>query len=217
MQDDKFKRNLYRNSRINIDFFMFAPTALYQSNISTYTLKYNPIIMIKRINPNSANDGFQEKDTFKVNPRNLFKVIKFFNKIVTWFFDKSKEDLFLRDEDDNLIFNADYNKLSASVGADSIDAGAMKAIPALIELGGSKKEGVNLYINTLGNIIQLTSDEIGTIFELFRDFSFADEITCDLAVYNYIKSYDNIETDISKWNSNKGNPRVQKNPVSWGK
>lgn len=222
MQDDKFKRNLYKNSRITIDFFMHSPKALCQkgkmpTDGATYTLNYNPVIFIKPVNPNSLNESFQSSDNFKVTPKNLYRTVKFFNKVLSWFTDKDKIDLFLTDEENNLIFNADYNKLSAMVGFKGTETCVMKAIPSIVDVGGQKHEGINLYINREANLIQLTVDELATIFDLFKTFSFPEEMVCNLIALQYAASIGNIETDITRWNS-KTYQRIQNStPVNWNK
>lgn len=222
MQDDKFKRNLYKNNRITIDFFMHSPKMLCQkgktnTDGSLFTLNYNPVVFIKYINPNSLNESYQANDSFKVTPKNLYRVVKFFNKVVSWFTDKNKIDLFLKDDDDNLIFNADYNKLYAIVGFRGNETCVMKAIPAIVEIGGNRHEGITLFINKEINRVPLTLDELVTIFEIFRTFSFYEEIICDLLSYQYAMSVGNIETDITRWNS-KTYQRIHNSiPVNWDK
>jgi carbamoylphosphate synthase small subunit len=196
---------------------MHSPKALYQDKLSTYTLNYNPVVFIKYINRNIANDSFKNNEAFKVTPKNLYRTIKFFNTIVSWFVDTEKIDLYLKDENDNLIFNADYNKLTAIIAQKGTEtAGVMKAIPTVVEINNDKFEGINLYINNLTNVVQLTVDELATIFDILKTFSFYNEMLCDIAAYEYAVKHNNVETDITRWNSKTYSKMQSSSPVKWG-
>ena len=181
----RIKRTLYKTSKINIEFFMYEPrTEKYKSN---YTNVINPILNLTYLNPSSMTEDFTTFNarTFKITPRNLYHVIKFFNTVVNWFYDKDKEDLFLINEDNELVFNSDYKSLYAVTKKSYGNNDILKAIPTVVDYNNHKYEGIYLYINeNIYNII-LTIDELETIFGLLKNFSFYDEIQLNLTTLEY--------------------------------
>ena len=104
-------------------------------------------------------------------------------------------------EDGNLIFNADFNKLSESTKTDQFNNSIMQAVPAVIQFGDGKTyEGIHLYVNTSNYCISLTYQEVTTLFDILRHFSFADEITSSLTAYRYALEYKRFDTNRDKFN-----------------
>jgi hypothetical protein len=113
---------------------------------------------------------------------------------VTWFYDDKYQDLFLLNDDNNLIFNADYKSLHVSTKRSDYDNQIMQAIPTVIQLGDKSYEGVHLYVNKSIYCISLTFEEVSMIFSILKDFQFSTEVTKVLAAYQYIVSHDAIST-----------------------
>ena len=196
----KLTRRLFTNSRIDVDFFMYLPSGAFSGkNRSTLNINVNPTLYI-RYKPNKkiAEEYDYAKASFKVTPRNLFDVVNFFNTIIIWFFYDQYTDLFLTNDSGELVFNADYNKLSAKTHKGDYDSFIMQAIPTIVRIGDKFYEGIHLYVNSQKYCIPLTFQEVSILFGILRDFSFSDEITLSLLSYDYITkhaSYEQLEMD----------------------
>lgn len=199
----KLKRSIFHTPKVSLDFFMYEPNATIGTG-NSYTLNINPILMLRYNNPNMYQDGktdFQD-NTYKISVRNHYKIVKFFNEIVHWFYDKEMEDLFLTSDDNQLIFNADYNKLHLTLSPIGKDSSVLKAIPLLMEDQDSKRyEGICLYINKQANAVELTLSEVETLLQVLSGFSFQSEVVLNLLGYSYAKSHNLIYTS-DKWHGN---------------
>ena len=180
---------------------MYTPRMLQQG--SSYTINYNPVINIRYVNKNSATESF-DGTMFKITPKNLYRTVKFFNDIITWFYDKDKIDLFLRDDNDIPIFNADYKDLRASTGRRQFENCIMTAIPSIVEFENTKYEGITLYINRLVQNIPLVLYEVEIIFDILKNFSFQTEVSANLLSFVYAKSTNAIEDNKLSWYNKTG-------------
>lgn len=201
-QIKKVTRRLFKNSRVEIDFFMYLPIGMMTKGNPTLTINVNPVVFI-RCKPNKkiAEEFDYAKAGFRVTPRNLYDVVNLFNTALSWFYTDTYQDLFLVDEDGKLIFNADYNKLSVKTHKGDYDNQIMMAIPTIIQLGDKTYEGLHLYINTQRYCIPLTYQEVSIIFELFKNLRFTEEISMMLASYDYVTKYhcyENSKNEVTK-------------------
>lgn len=199
MNDSNVKKitsKLFSNSRMELDFFMYLPNGIWGSkDRTTININLNPVIYLRYKSNKRVSEEYEfGKAAFKITPRNLYQVIKFFNTIVTWFYDDKYQDLFLLNDDNNLIFNADYKSLHVSTKRSDYDNQIMQAIPTVIQLGDKSYEGVHLYVNKSIYCISLTFEEVSMIFSILKDFQFSTEVTKVLAAYQYIVSHDVIST-----------------------
>lgn len=169
-------------SNFCIESFMYIPylttgvTNKDEIKPSTYTINVFPMLMLRTI-PQNYTDSANFKDrTFKVTPKNHYKVMKFFNTVVGWFYDKSKNDLFVTDENNALIFNNDYNGLTLAI-EDSYRSGKiMQATPIVMKFDTKYYEGINLCINNIENTVSLTLFDLESILGVLQNFSWQDEI-----------------------------------------
>lgn len=182
---DKIVRKIYSNSRMELEFFMFLPSIVAPTQgVTTANVSYNPILNLRyKQNKNLTEEFDYSKATFKITPKNFYMVIKFFNNIMKWFYDDQYESLFLLDSENNLIFNADYNKLHESTPKGDFDTCMMQAIPSIVKYGDRTFEGIHLYINTSTYCIPLTYQEVSSIFGILKDFSFQSEINATLIAF----------------------------------
>lgn len=183
-------RSIYKTPRISLEVFMYTPNMMQQEK--TYTLNYNPILNLKYINPNSLTEDYK-KMSYKITPKNLYRTVKFFNTIVKWFYDPEKIALFLKDDDDNPVFNSDFKDLRETTGRGHHEECIMIAIPAVIEFENKKYEGIYLYINSYDNAIPLIFKEVETIFGILKNFNFQQEVSADLMAFIFAKSMGAIE------------------------
>lgn len=200
MSNESIKRTLFSNQRISIDFFMYMPTMLKQK--SGFINSVNPILMIRWLNKKSPVSTYGSNTFYKVTPKNLYRTILFFDKIISWFSDPSMKDLFLINESGDLVFNADYLKVKAVVGNPQYDQCVMKAIPTVVEFNAKKYEGIYLYINKVEQSVPLIVNEIEVIYDLLKTFSFQEEIVLNLMSYQYASTNNTIESDSLRWKSN---------------
>lgn len=200
----RIKRSLYKTSKIQIEFFMYEPRV--EINKNTFISQVNPILNITYLNSKSMFEDYStlQARTFKINPRNLYNVIKFFNTVVGWFYDESKRDLFLINEDDELVFNADYKNLYAITKKSFGSNEQLKAIPTVVDYNNQRHEGIYLYINESIYDILLTLDELEIIFGILKSFSFYDEIMLNLQILKYAQENNRMEEGSVSYNSATG-------------
>lgn len=199
MNDSNIKKitdKIFQNSRMDLDFFMYLPSGIWGSrDRSTINLNLNPVLYLRyRQNKKVSEEYDYSKACYKITPRNLYQVVKFFNTIVKWFFDDKYHDLFLTNEEGNLIFNADYNKLHVSTPRGDYSSQVMQAIPTVVQIGDKTYEGIHLYINKMTYCIPLTYEEIDIIFGILKEFSFTTETTKVLVAYDSIIRRGEIST-----------------------
>ena len=170
---------------------MYAPFGSFTTrDQSSIYLNYNPVLLLKYIPPKYAATEYDyNKATYKITPRNIYKVVKVFNTMMKWMYSEEYNDLFMVDENNNLIFNSDYSKLYTMVPVGEFDSCYLKAFPTVVDFGGKKMEGVNILINESAHIISMTHEEVSMIFEFLKNFSFTQEVICALQVFEYIQTY----------------------------
>ena len=172
MEDIKLSMQLYSGYRFNISAFMYLPQVVSGYG-GVYGINSNPIVTLK-YTPPKGSDIDTKKATYKVTPKNLYKTIKFFNKVVKIFYDKDLQDLFLRGDNNELIFNSDYNKLKVITDYDPKLQCALKAIPSVIQYDDGKEyEGILLYINTHDYVVPMPLAEVEAVLGLFTNLSFS--------------------------------------------
>lgn len=187
----RVSRTIYSNSRLEIEFFMYLPTGTFIGKEKTsIQLNYNPTIFIRyKKNQYVSEEYDYMKAAYKITPKNLYWVIDFFNEIMKWFYDDKYRDLFLVDNNEKLIFNADYKNLTLVTQKNDYDSQIMRAIPTIVSLGEKISEGAHIYINTTNYCVPLTYQEITTIFNLLKDISFTNEVCATLLTYQYVQSH----------------------------
>ena len=197
---EKLTKTLYTNSRLDLEFFMYLPTIFITSG-KTGILSSNPVLYLRyRQNRKLTEEYDYAKAAYKITPRNLYHVIKFFNTILNWFYDEKYADLFLMNEEGRLVFNADYNKLCERTPMWDYDSCIMTAVPTIVEYGDKLYEGVHLYINRQVNCIALTYKELGELFGILRDFSFPMYETMVVSEYQLTMAEGRFDT--GRFNAN---------------
>lgn len=184
------KRTLYIDKGVLIESFMYDPTIELISEFGgkkSFLLNINPIIMLRVTQKKNGLTNLLKNNYFKINPKNHFRVVRFFNNILKWFFDKNMNDLFYEYEGE-LIFNADYKSLSEKLKVGTKSIQRMNAIPAVVDYGGRKQEGVIIYINENENQLILTLNQLQDIFGILSNFSFQHEM---IILYEALKDISN--------------------------
>lgn len=184
MNIEKLTRMIYSNSRMELEFFMHLPSLQKNSHSDAARVQTYPSLYLRyKKNPKISEEYDYKKAMYRITPNNLYNVVKFFNKAVSWFYLDDYKDLFLTDENNQLVFNADYGKLSALTPRGMYDQNVMQIVPSVIRFGETSYEGVHLFINTSQYCIPLTYQELGTIFNILREFRFMEEMSALLQAY----------------------------------
>lgn len=169
---------------MELEFFMHLPTVFQSPKSDTARIQSYPSVYLRYKKNQKITEAYDYKKAgFRITPQNLYYVVKFFNTAIEWFYLDEYKDLFLTDEDGNLIFNADYGKLSAITPRGMYDQDVMQINPSVIRFGETAYEGAHLFINTSQYCIPLTYRELGTIFEILKNLSFVNEMTCLIEAY----------------------------------
>lgn len=198
----RLKRTLYKNDRIIIEFFMYLPRCTRIKN--TVTLEYNPVVNIRYLSPVETSNF--KSTMYTVTPRNLYRVFSFFNHVLSWFVDTSMPDLYVRGDDDKLIFNGDYKDLQKKTKKRYSENQIMKAIPAVVTLYDVDYEGIILSINNETNTFPLSILELEDIFLLFKSFSFSEEVVANIQSYEFASRTGAIRDGSAFYGSKAPNP-----------
>lgn len=195
------KRTLYKSTRYVIEFFMYSPKVAEHN--SNYNIQTNPILSIRQMNSESYQEDFKtiQERSFKITPRNYYKTLKFFNNVVTWFYDDKMHDLYVYNDDDELVFNSDYNSLYLVTQKGINEQNQMKAMPTVVQFNDKKYEGIHLYVNKPSNLIILTKDEVEMVLGLLKDFSFQTEILASLMMVENAKANGNVNVASGNYGS----------------
>lgn len=190
----KITYNLMTNSRMDLDFFMYLPNCIWGSrDHSSVKLNLNPVVYLRYKHPKGyASEYDFSKSAYKITLKNHFKVIKFFNTTVDWLFGDKYKDLFLYNDEGNLIFNADYGKLKVTMPVGDYTQQYMQAIPSIVRIGSKTYEGIQLYINKSDYCIPLTYEEVSMLFEILKEFSFTSTTSMVLTAYSYAEAHNSF-------------------------
>ena len=109
-------------------------------------------------------------ETFKISMKNQWKVVRFFNSVLQWFFNESAKDMYVIDERGKLVFNSDYKELVQSVYSGKATHQFLQARPIVVQTIDSMAEGIILNINNKETYVSLTVDEIGEIVDTINKF-----------------------------------------------
>ncbi len=196
-----FNRTIYTGRRLELTSSLKEPEASFSDSerYRSIRVKTFPNLKISCVN--------YKKIGFIVTPKNIYRVIKFFNEIISWFYDKDKSDLFLLNNDNRLIFNGDYKQLSAVYKKGNYETSTMKAIPNVVQLSTLEEcaEGITLFFNSTDTYVSIPLDEVEDIFGILRDFSFTEEALLLLTTADYLDSkskitkYDPMNINSETW------------------
>ena len=137
-------------------------TALYIQRIVSYSDR-------QAMDPNTAASV-----SFCVTPDLLRDVKDFFQEALSWFTPENKAILYGKNDEGMLMFNSDYQKLSAiCVNEYGRSKTALKIVPTVVEIGNNIYEpGVVFYINMQANGIIMREYELKRLANFILDFNF---------------------------------------------
>lgn len=201
MDTINLSKSLYNGYRLSMTACVSVPTLVKGYKQNEYSVNGSPVIFIT-YKPPKGFDIDRKTAFFKLTPKNLYRTILFFNRAVDWFYDKELADLYLVGENNELIFNSDYSKLSIITNKEPRTNQAMKAIPGVISYeDGRDYEGIFLYINKPEYVIPLPLTELEAIFGILRNFSFEALTSEMLLSYFLAGSMNRIEEADSSYKS----------------
>lgn len=120
-----------------------------------------------------SHNGTKEK--FKITPLTHYDTVNKMKIAVDWFYDKKKNDLFVVDERNMLVFNNDYNKLVVMIHSESNQH--LEIRPVVSNTHSERgKEGVILRINNMDSSIILDREEFERIYFYLANFSYQTEL-----------------------------------------
>lgn len=191
------KRIIENGPKYNLVFYMREPSVILTKN-NSYCTSYNPRLYFSFNDKYINGTPFDDQNKYVIYPWSIYRVIRFFNEVLEWFYDDNKKDLFLLDEDNHLIFNADYRELSKTLDISfrSNSIGILRAIPTVgvRELSTEYCEGIFLYMNQSVNRIFLSKEELSNLLDILSSFSFYNETLINLEMIRYCKDESSIES-----------------------
>src|SRR5574343_153392 len=189
------KLTIENNYKYRLSFYMKEPDVTLAIN-NSYLTSFNPRLYFSLNDRYVSGNSFDPKNSYAIYPWSLYRVIRFFNEVLEWFYDDNKKDLFLLDEENHLIFNADYRNLNKilDISYRSSSIGILKAIPTVgtRELSTEFCEGIYLYVNQSVNRVFLSKEEISNLLDILTSFSFYNEALINLEIIRYCKEEDLI-------------------------
>lgn len=183
-----FKRTLYwsqdvkivsRASEIVISLNKFKPTG----SDTEYELFEFPNILKLEI--------MVGKENFRFTWERHIHVINTFQTALSWFYDKSKKDLFYKSSEDGcLYFNNDYNSLKVTAYSGKKTHQFLEIVPVLIERENQRLEGVLLSVNDKSAFATLTVSELTEMISVLTNFNFSSEL---VLYFEMAKALDGIK------------------------
>ena len=114
-------------------------------------------------------------------------------KVIGWFRDESKNDLFFENEEGKLTINTSYKDLVATIYEARRDCKVMTIMPCVIINGDeTREEGVSIFINTVDSMVQLSFRNLIRLYNEIRSFNYATEASLVLESFFYSRVYDRI-------------------------
>lgn len=171
-------KNILRYGGFSLDLFFYIPIVMISRKDTPHSyFNLNPSLKIVSTPPKGSS--YTPDRSFKIVPKNLPLVVRFFKEIVFWFDDPKKENLFVVDDNNELAFNYDYKDLKSLLKLDTYSGVEyLKAIPDTIKRNDKElAEGVRLMVNKQENVITLTYPELYSIYKTLERFDFTTEAT----------------------------------------
>lgn len=185
-------RSIYKGTKYELSFFTYAPSA--SEGTGKYFISCNPMLFLQKVikNYTAYTPDQLQRMRYRITPKNFYTTIVFFNEVINWFYDPNMKDLFLRREDNSIIFNGDYNNLSRVTRRGYFENDVMKAMPAVVaDYNGGMTEGIHLYINQRENEIDMSLDELEHLFGILKEFNFNAEVSQSLLALLYTEKLNN--------------------------
>ena len=114
-------------------------------------------------------------------------------KVIGWFRDESKNDLFFENEEGKLTINTSYKDLVATIYEARRDCKVMTIMPCVIINGDeTREEGVSIFINTVDSMVQLSFRNLIRLYNEIKSFNYATEASLVLDSFFYSRVYDRI-------------------------
>ena len=114
-------------------------------------------------------------------------------KVIGWFRDESKNDLFFENEEGKLTINKSYKDLVATIYEARRDCKVMTIMPCVIINGDeTREEGVSIFINTVDSMVQLSFRNLIRLYNEIKSFNYATEASLVLESFFYSRVYDRI-------------------------
>ena len=114
-------------------------------------------------------------------------------KVIDWFRDESKNDLYFENEEGKLTINTSYRDLVANIYEARRDCKVMTIAPCVIINGDeSREEGVSICINTVDSMVQLSFRNLVRLYNEIKNFNYAAEASLVLESFFYSRVYDKI-------------------------
>lgn len=165
------RRTYYRNSKYSLQMFIPPVETIY----STGNYNVNPNAILYFSLPWRKGDTKALGRSFSIHQWNQRRVLRTLGEALSWF--RTIEDLYAKSADGTLYFNTAYNSLVARYSPGYYEnPQALKIVPIAMEVGNETyTEGVRLYMNRLENFMELTLEELQTLFDIIDGFDFATE------------------------------------------
>lgn len=199
MDEISLESSLLSGYRYNLNFKMSLPEVIRSKN--KFSISPSGVLFLSYTPDKSEEISVNYKDTYYlITVRNLYRTVVFFNQIVDWFYDRDLQDLFLRGEQNELIFNSDYNHLNAKVNYRTKSNNyELSAVPDVIRdtFTNNDYEGARIIINSPLYSIPMKRTEIEAILGALTNFSFESKISEMLQAFYISTQLDRIK-DISK-------------------
>ena len=121
-------------------------------------------------------------------------------KVIGWFRDESKNDLFFENEEGKLKINTSYKDLVATIYEARRDCKVMTIMPCVIINGDeTREEGVSIFINTVDSMVQLSFRNLIRLYNEIKSFNYATEASLVLESFFYSRVYDRIFDQDQYW------------------
>jgi len=215
-KQDSAKRTMFRARGLIVESFMYRPEVTVHPNDENserkgYLAEFNPLILFRTV----SIDNRAEKNIFKVNQRNHYRVLKALNTAFSWFFDEKLKNLFYENEDGQLCYNNEYNYLEVNLKDGATTIQRLKIIPSVVvDKDDRDCEGILMYINSSSSVARLTITQFQDLFGIIKNFSFQNEISILYNLMNEMRDHGGWILNTQGYGMNIDNSKLFKSLVN---
>ena len=130
------------------------------------------------------------RENIYISYPHIFKVKKFFRESLKWFYDDEYDELFVMNNENELIFNSDYRNEEIIIN-NLIGSKSLSIMPAIVADG---EEGVILFFNSRNKSVIMNIDQLESVIDFLENFRLYE---ASQLLINYVTEIKGSSLDLS--------------------
>lgn len=167
-------RNLMKGKNWSLRSYARVPSI--SGTGRTLTVSTSPILIFQYDMKTEYGVPRPTDTAFKINQRNIAKVIDFFQEALAWLASPTYKNLFIQDDHEGrILVNMDYQGLQKMVHGSKYDAQVMLGFPIVYVEDGKEEPGLGISVNRKEYTFAMKEDDLRAIHHALTHFSFQAE------------------------------------------